>query len=211
LKAVCSDEKSGKCSRLTLLRRFYFGTRQRSAAATFSKYPDRAAAECHDNDYLIVNMQHAYPNRPPRLRAIYPGYKPVYFVTFNTYKRIPVLSHPEILEDFIAFCREAETRAVRVGYYVIMPTHIHLFVWCDPICVALQTWVKAIKCCLSKRLLTLTVAKPHWQEGFFDHLLRHAESYREKSAYVLMNPVRAGLCAQKEDWPYSGKMADLEM
>ncbi len=156
-------------------------------------------------------MQRAYPNRPPRLSTIYDGYKPVYFVTFNAYKQSPILSHPEIHLDFIAFCREAKTRAISVGYYVIMPTHIHLFVWCDPVHASLQNWIKALKCYLSKTLLKLNVVKPHWQEGFFDHLLRHAESYREKCAYVLMNPVRAGLCAQKEEWPYLGKIADLEM
>ena len=92
-----------------------------------------------------------------------------------------------------------------------MPDHIHLFIWCDPSRASLQTWVKAIKCYLSKYLLTLHVNRPHWQEGFFDHLLRHAESYYEKSAYVLMNPVRAGLCEHTKDWPYSGKIADLQM
>jgi len=35
--------------------------------------------------------------------------------------------------------------------------------------------------------------RPHWQDGFFDHLLRSDESYGEKWNYVLQNPVRAGL------------------
>ena len=50
---------------------------------------------------------------------------------------------------------------------------------------------------------------PAWQEGFFDHLLRSGESYAEKWNYVRMNPVRAGLIEQSEDWPYAGKVEAL--
>jgi hypothetical protein len=38
----------------------------------------------------------------------------------------------------------------------------------------------------------------------FDHLLRSKESYAEKWDYVVQNPVRAGLTAAAEDWPYAG-------
>ena len=48
-----------------------------------------------------------------------------------------------------------------------------------------------------------------WQDGFFDHLLRSGESYAEKWNYVRMNPVRAGLVARPEDWPYSGEIEKL--
>ena len=156
-------------------------------------------------------MSNQYPGRPPRLSVVYSGYQPVFFLTFNTYKRQRILARTEIHELFVSFCQRAEDHAVCVGYYVIMPDHVHLFIWCDPSRASLQAWVKAIKNYLSKCLLALHVARPHWQEGFFDHLLRHAESYHEKSTYVLMNPVRAGLCEHMEDWPYSGKIADLKM
>jgi hypothetical protein len=45
---------------------------------------------------------------------------------------------------------------------------------------------------------------PHWQKGFFDHLIRSDESHAEKWKYVRENPVRAGLVAKAEDWPYGG-------
>jgi len=41
-----------------------------------------------------------------------------------------------------------------------------------------------------------------WQRDFFDHRLRHDESVRDKADYILQNPVRKGLVAQAEDWPY---------
>ena len=42
----------------------------------------------------------------------------------------------------------------------------------------------------------------NWQRDFFDHRLRNDESYIEKAHYIRMNPVRAGLCRQPENWPY---------
>ena len=41
-----------------------------------------------------------------------------------------------------------------------------------------------------------------WQRDFFDHRLRKDEGYTEKAHYIRMNPVRAGLVARPEDWPY---------
>jgi len=41
-----------------------------------------------------------------------------------------------------------------------------------------------------------------WQDGYFDHRLRSDEEFIEKSHYIRMNPVRAGLCAAPTDWPW---------
>jgi hypothetical protein len=62
---------------------------------------------------------------------------------------------------------------------------------------------------LGKTLLEKGDRKPRWQEGFFDHVLRSAESYAQKWEYVRMNPVRAGLCASPEQWPYQGEIVPL--
>jgi len=49
-----------------------------------------------------------------------------------------------------------------------------------------------------------------WQEGFFDHVLRSDESYAEKWNYVRQNPVRAGLVARAEEWPYQGEIVYID-
>ena len=41
-----------------------------------------------------------------------------------------------------------------------------------------------------------------WQAGFFDHRLRNNESYEEKAHNIRQNPVRAGLVAVAQEWPY---------
>jgi len=41
-----------------------------------------------------------------------------------------------------------------------------------------------------------------WQQDFFDHRLRDHHQLEEKLSYILMNPVRWGLCERPEDWPW---------
>ena len=43
-----------------------------------------------------------------------------------------------------------------------------------------------------------------WQEGYWDHTLRDDESLLAIAAYIVLNPVRAGLVASPEDYPFSG-------
>jgi len=38
-----------------------------------------------------------------------------------------------------------------------------------------------------------------WQRDFFDHRLRNQQEEREKIEYILMNPVRKGLCEREEE------------
>jgi REP element-mobilizing transposase RayT len=49
-----------------------------------------------------------------------------------------------------------------------------------------------------------------WQRRFFDHVLRNEESYAQKWEYVRENPVRAGLVANADDWPYAGEIITID-
>ena len=152
----------------------------------------------------------SHPRRPTRLNRVFAELPPLYFVTFNTYRRAHVLAREPVHAAFVEFCRRAELFDVVVGRYVLMPDHVHLFVALPEVGnVTLSGWMKSLKAVLGKTLLTLGTDKPHWQEGFFDHLLRSEESEAQKWEYVRMNPVRAGLCPTPEDWPYQGEIHRL--
>jgi putative transposase len=47
-----------------------------------------------------------------------------------------------------------------------------------------------------------------WQRDFFDHRLRDQREVEEKISYILMNPVRKGLCERAEEWPWVYRPAD---
>ena len=115
------------------------------------------------------------------------------------------LRNEHVHERFIAFGKAGLVRGIAIGRYVIMPDHIHLFVRGSLDFVLVQ-WMRILKRSLSG---AIHEAAPHWQSGFFDHLIRHSESYAEKWEYVRMNPVRAGLCRQPEDWPYQGEIVSI--
>lgn len=104
---------------------------------------------------------------------------------------------------------KAKDRGVSVGRYVLMPDHIHMFVSLPQEGIPLARWVQSLRAVLGKTLLSIGCPKPHWQEGFFDHLLRSGESYGEKWNYVRMNPVRAKLVDDPETWPYQGEMETI--
>ena len=99
---------------------------------------------------------------------------------------------------FIDFAQAGARRGIAIGRYVIMPDHIHLFVRGGDDFL-LQQWTRGLKRSLSKAIFA---GAPHWQKGFFDHLIRHSESYSKKWEYVRQNPVRAGLVTNPDEWPY---------
>jgi REP-associated tyrosine transposase len=148
------------------------------------------------------------PERLRRLERIFPAF-PIYFVTTCTFERNLILATHQVHDAFLTFAHHGEEHGAYVGSYVIMPDHVHLFVVLAEE-QRLSDWIKSLKNSLSKTLRTIGISPPHWQKGFFDHVLRSDESYSEKWAYVRDNPVRAGLVETWEDWPYRGEVWVLE-
>jgi putative transposase len=143
-----------------------------------------------------------------RLEWVYSD-APVYFVTACTDGRRKILSTDSAHAAFVAFCQNAKSHGVIVGRYVLMPDHLHLFACILPGDATLSGWMKSLKNSLSKHWRAEGIEAPHWQKGFFDHLLRSNESAAEKWHYVRQNPVRAGLCNDPDHWRYAGEIHPL--
>jgi REP element-mobilizing transposase RayT len=147
-----------------------------------------------------------YPKLPPRLRWIFAD-NPLFFVTLCTYERRKVLASDAVHKAFVRVATNAYSdHNIAVGRYVIMRDHLHLFVR-GPDDFQLGRWIGMLKQSLGKEIATGPVI---WQRGFFDHLLRTNESYAQKWNYVRDNPVRAGLLANADDWPYSGDIVLID-
>jgi REP element-mobilizing transposase RayT len=97
---------------------------------------------------------------------------------------------------------------VAVGRYVILPDHLHLFVQGGRNFV-LGKWIKGLKRAVATAL-EAQGSELIWQPGFFDHLLRNDESYAQKWEYVRENPVRAGLVAERDQWPHQGEIVVID-
>jgi REP element-mobilizing transposase RayT len=150
-----------------------------------------------------------FPRLPPRLDRVFLE-APVYFVTFCTHRRRPLLANPELHAALVAFSKRAYLEHnVAVGRYVILPDHIHLFVSGDR-GFDLGRWIGLLKQVLAKCVVRRSDSGPVWQRGFFDHVLRAAESYSQKWEYVRDNPVRAKLVCEADAWPYAGEIVIID-
>jgi putative transposase len=76
---------------------------------------------------------------------------------------------------------------------LLMPDHLHAIL-AFPHEPGLATTVRNWKRFVARQLGV------KWQRDFFDHRLRNDQELQEKTCYVLLNPVRRGLCARAEDW-----------
>ena len=43
-----------------------------------------------------------------------------------------------------------------------------------------------------------------WQDGYYDRVLREEEATPQVVRYILENPIRAGLCCEPAEYPFSG-------
>ncbi len=125
----------------------------------------------------------------------------IYFITINT--RPP--GKPQLCRDLCPH-PVAEALIAAAEYYhrertwylhllIVMPDHVHLLASFPP-----EKEMRAIVT-QWKRFLARTQPLT-WQRDFFDHRLRHDESFAEKVTYLRNNPVRKGLCRAPEDWPH---------
>jgi putative transposase len=91
-----------------------------------------------------------------------------------------------------------------------MPNHIHLLI--TPISpVPLEKAIQFIKGGFSYRAKKeLGFAGEIWQTSFYDRRVRDAEEYSRFRHYIHMNPVRRGLVALPEEFPFSSAHLALD-
>ena len=129
----------------------------------------------------------------------------ILLLTLCTKDRRPVLATEPVRESLVALWSEADHRTV--GYYLIMPDHIHLF--CSPATTGVTTvngWTAYWKRRAGRRL---PVLKGVFQADCWDRQMRDGTHYGRKLDYVSRNPLRAGLVGNPIEWPYQGHLAEL--
>jgi REP element-mobilizing transposase RayT len=136
----------------------------------------------------------------------------IVFVTACTADRRRELANDNLHQICNEVWRKAEDLyGWLVRRYVLMPDHVHFF--CAPFrdeCPVehfVGKWKEWTAKYAHRRHATVV---PLWQPEFFDHVLRACDSYDEKWQYVRNNPIRAGLVASAEEWPYQGELHQLK-
>ena len=132
----------------------------------------------------------------------------VYFITFCTKNRAPLLSHivergdltpPQValtdIGKIVAEIIENTEKVyanITVDNYVIMPNHVHVLIRISegnggvraPRPTVMQI-VKALK-----GIITRQLGFSIWQTGFYDHIIRDDEDYQIRFRYIEENPAR---------------------
>jgi REP element-mobilizing transposase RayT len=132
-------------------------------------------------------------------RCSRPGH--YYFLTASVAGRRTIFAkkkHALLMLETIRWLHTANRFGVDAA--VIMPDHLHLVGQLGD--STLAKVMHTLKSFSARRLVAAGVESPVWQKGFHDHGLRDDEDYRSRVAYVLENPLRAGLVRRGEDYPY---------
>lgn len=84
-------------------------------------------------------------------------------------------------------------REVSLDAFVLMPNHIHGVIQiCEPMQRGLAEVVSAFKSITARRIneLRRVTAKPVWQRGFYEHVVRNEAELDRIRAYVDHNPAK---------------------
>jgi putative transposase len=126
-----------------------------------------------------------------------------FFVTTQTWMRKPLLQSERnamLLTDVLR--SSVRARRFILHDFVIMPDHIHLLLTLSPD-MTLEKTVQFIKGGFSFRLKRENgYAGEVWQRGFSDHRVHDAESFANHCRYIAQNPVKAGLTATPDEFPW---------
>ena len=128
----------------------------------------------------------------------------LYSLTFCTRDRQRVFTSDDVvqatLDQILLTAREQE---MEILVYCFMPDHLHLLVEGRSQFADLKEFAK-----LAKQRSGWRYSRAHgkrlWQEGYYEHVLRDGEYPPELIAYIVANPIRAGLVETPALYPYWG-------
>jgi putative transposase len=128
-----------------------------------------------------------------------------FFVTVNAKDRVPWIAHAAV-QQTLARLWQKEADAWLVGYYLLMPDHLHFFCAPRDLRFGIDPWITFWKRQFSRSHLVEPWA---FQRRSVHHRLRNQREYEEKLQYVRENPMRKDLAQGLDDWPFQGSVHDL--
>ena len=127
-----------------------------------------------------------------------------YFLTFCTDRRRRLFVREETVELVLQqILRASRERAFAVVAYCFMPDHLHLLVEAQSRGSDARRFIRDIKQ-YSGYQYARQFHEKLWQRYGFEHVLRDEETTQVVAAYVVGNPVRAGLVRRVLDYPFVG-------
>lgn len=108
----------------------------------------------------------------------------------------------QVVADSLQHC--AEQNYFHLWAYCIMSNHVHLLVKHREEAPLLTDILQRHKGYTGSQCNKLLLRNgPFWWEESYDHLVRDEAELHRIAWYILQNPVKAGLVARWQDWPYT--------
>jgi REP element-mobilizing transposase RayT len=143
-------------------------------------------------------------SRPARLSSISYNGTGGYFVTTCTHERRRIFDRAAVVGlTLMHFLQSAEQTDVEVTAYCFMPDHLHLLVTVATAIGDLDRFMRRAKQ-TSGHAFAQSDGGKLWQTGYHDRVLRSDEDALNYIAYMVENPIRAGLVHKAGDWPHWG-------
>ena len=116
------------------------------------------------------------------------------------------LTRLEIAQSVIDVLLAGQRRGFfELGSWVVMPNHIHVLLDPSVEVSRIVSGVKASSAREANRILNRTGA--FWSRDYFDRFVRDSADEQRIVRYIENNPVKAGLCHEPADWPFSSATA----
>jgi putative transposase len=120
------------------------------------------------------------------------------------------LKEPRVAESIVAALQKGQAEAMfPLHAYSIMANHVHILIEPKIPVSRITKIVKGSTAHEANRVLDLEGGR-FWQDESFDHWVRNTEQWQRIRAYIELNPVKAGLVAKPQDWPWSSASRPLK-
>jgi len=118
----------------------------------------------------------------------------------------PFFTEKTTVDKFLEILRQTKNKYnCKNWVYVFMPDHLHLII--EGNSEESDLWKTMI---LFKQktgfYLSRSIGRIKWQKDFYDHIHRKDEDLKKHISYLLNNPVRKGLVANWQDYPFKGSL-----
>jgi putative transposase len=161
-------------------------------------YPPAMTASSDDN---FVHGNHAR-----RLAGFdYRDPDHAYFVTVSALRTAAPFRDPEFVRIVVDTLQwQRENKGTRLFAHCVMPDHLHLLLALGTESGRLGTIISAMKTFTTRQARQLGHTGSIWQDGFYDHVVRHGDDAVRIATYILENPVRKQLVPDAAAYPWSG-------
>ncbi len=114
------------------------------------------------------------------------------------------LKQPDVAHEIISALRYFHGTHYELFAFCVMPNHVHVVLKVISDKFPFYKVMQSVKSYSAKRINSILGRTGQvWHREHFDYVVRNGVQLKRIVFYTLENPVKAGLCKNWDDWPFS--------